>query len=59
MRGALVILLSEDLDASERAVVAAGGTIRTPAFDFPGGRRFHFLNVAGNELAVWSAVEER
>ena len=57
-RGALVILLSQNLDASERAVTEAGGTISTPAFDFPGGRRFHFLDVAGNELAVWTMVGE-
>lgn len=57
-RGALVIVLSEDLEASQEAVVAAGGTISTPAFDFPGGRRFHFLDVAGNELAVWRMAED-
>ena len=56
-RGALIILYSDDLAASERAVVEAGGTISTPAFDFPGGRRFHFLDPAGNELAVWLKTE--
>jgi len=34
--------------------VAAGGRITVPAFEFPGGRRFHFSDGAGNELAVWS-----
>ncbi|VAW15709.1 Glyoxalase family protein [hydrothermal vent metagenome] len=24
-------------------------------FSFPGGRRFHFREPGGNELAVWSA----
>jgi len=52
--GPLVILYSEDLDRSAAAVTAAGGTIVTPAYDFPGGRRFHFADPAGNELAVWS-----
>jgi predicted enzyme related to lactoylglutathione lyase len=33
--------------------VAAGGAITTPAFDFPGGRRFHFREPGGVELAVW------
>ena len=56
-RGALVILSSDDLGPSERAVVAAGGTISTPAFDFPGGRRFHFPDVGGNELAAWAPAE--
>ena len=33
------------------AVTAAGGTIVRPIFAFPGGRRFQFLDPAGNELA--------
>jgi len=53
--GVLVVLYSTDLPASEAAVVAAGGTITTPPFDFPGGRRFHFHDPSGNELAVWAA----
>jgi len=53
-----VILYSDDLEASAAAVTAAGGTIREPIYDFPGGRRFHFADPAGNELAVWSAREE-
>ena len=52
--GPLVILYSDDLDASVRAVDAAGGTVSTPPFVFPGGRRFHFLDPSGNELAVWA-----
>ena len=38
----------------EARVKAAGGVISTPIFSFPGGRRFHFRDPAGNELAVWS-----
>ena len=52
--GPLVILYSEDLDATLDAVTAAGGTIVKPIEPFPGGRRFHFCDPAGNELAVWS-----
>lgn len=55
--GPLVILYSDDLGASLAAVQAAGGTISTPPFDFPGGRRFHFTDPSGNELAVWSEAE--
>ena len=51
--GPLVIFYSDDLDASLAAVEAAGGTISTPPFGFPGGRRFHFRDPSGNELAVW------
>lgn len=50
----LVILKTDDLAAAEQRVVAAGGVITKPAFDFPGGRRFHFREPGGNELGVWS-----
>ena len=42
------------LEASRAAVLAAGGKISVEIFSFPGGRRFHFIDPAGNELAVWS-----
>jgi predicted enzyme related to lactoylglutathione lyase len=51
----LPVIDVDDLDAAERAVVAAGGTIVRAAFDFPGGRRFHFSDPAGNELAAVKA----
>jgi len=50
----LVVLYSNDLALTEQAIVAAGGEITVPVFDFPGGRRFHFSDGAGNILAVWS-----
>jgi uncharacterized protein len=49
----LVILYATDLEAMEAKVVASGGTIVRPIFSFPGGRRFHFTDPSGNELAVW------
>jgi predicted enzyme related to lactoylglutathione lyase len=52
--GPLVILYSVDLEASLQAVRDAGGEIVTEPFEFPGGRRFHFTDPSGNELAVWS-----
>lgn len=54
--GPLVILYSEDLEASLEAVLAAGGSLAKEPFAFPGGRRFHFLDPSGNELAVWTAA---
>jgi uncharacterized protein len=51
---ALVVIYSSDLEVTEQAVRAAGGTITRPIFSFPGGRRFHFTDPSGNELAVWS-----
>ena len=50
----LVILESDDLEGALARVEAAGGTITAPIFAFPGGRRFHFRDPAGNELGVWA-----
>jgi uncharacterized protein len=50
----LIVLYASDLAATEQAIVAAGGSITVPTFEFPGGRRFHFSDGAGNVLAVWS-----
>ncbi len=55
--GPLVLLYSEDLEGSVEAVTAAGGTIVDPITAFPGGRRFHFADPAGNELGIWSSAE--
>ena len=52
--GALIVLYSKDLGEMERRIVEAGGKIVREAFAFPGGRRFHFTDPSGNELAVWS-----
>jgi uncharacterized protein len=52
--GTLVILYSSGLEAMQQKVRDAGGTIAKDTFSFPGGRRFHFTDPAGNELAVWS-----
>jgi len=50
----LVVLYSADLKATEAAIIAAGGSIVVPTFEFPGGKRFHFSDGVGNVLAVWS-----
>lgn len=52
--GPLVILFADDLEGTQRKVESAGGTIVKPIFSFPGGRRFHFTDPDGYELAVWS-----
>jgi len=52
--GALVVIYAHDLAATEAKVRDAGGKIVKPPFSFPGGRRFHFTDPSGNELAVWS-----
>lgn len=53
----LAVVRTTDIDDAERRVIAAGGKITRPQFDFPGGRRFHFREPGGNELAVWIARE--
>src|SRR5437764_9828119 len=53
-KGTLVVLYSSDLSASQAKVKSAGGVIAKDIFSFPGGRRFHFTDPSGNELAVWS-----
>ena len=52
----LVIILSNDLDATEQVVVSAGGQV-LERHEFPGGRRFHFQDPTGNCLAVWETTE--
>ena len=52
----LVILYSNTLEATKDSVEKAGGIIVKDIFSFPGGRRFHFTDPEGNELAVWSDV---
>lgn len=52
--GPLVLLYSDDLDASVVAVRSAGSTVTQGPYEFPGGRRFHFTDPSGTELGVWS-----
>lgn len=50
----LVILFASQLEQARERVLTAGGKIVKEIFSFPGGRRFHFSDPHGNELAVWS-----
>lgn len=50
----LPVLFAKDIEAMLAKVQAAGGVVIKPIFEFPGGKRFHFRDPAGNELAVWS-----
>jgi predicted enzyme related to lactoylglutathione lyase len=52
--GPLVILYGSDLADTQTRIESAGGKIVRPIFDFPGGRRFHFTDLDGYELAVWT-----
>ncbi len=52
--GALIVLYAVDLEGARGTVLRHGGSIVKEIFSFPGGRRFHFADPNGNELAVWS-----
>lgn len=55
VRAPLPVIRVDDLEATLAAVEAAGGTVVVPIFAFPGGRRFHFRDVDGHELAAMQA----
>ena len=50
----LPVIRVDDLEAAFDAVSKSGGIIAKAIFSFPGGRRFHFIDPSGSELAVWS-----
>ena len=50
----LVVLFATDLEAMLARITGASGVVTRPIFSFPGGRRFHFTDPSGNELAVFS-----
>ena len=53
----LPVIRVDDLEAALDAVQAAGGTLAKPIFAFPGGRRFHFIDPSGTEMAVWQSAD--
>ena len=52
--GPLVVLFTADLEGARERVIQAGGKISKEIIAFPGGRRFHYIDPAGNQLGVWS-----
>ena len=54
VNGALVVLYHSDLAMIKDKVIKSGGKIVKDIFSFPGGKRFHFSDPSGNELAIWS-----
>jgi len=55
--GVLLVFYSENLERDVERVKELGATIRQEIFDFPGGRRFHFVDPVGTEFAMWSTTE--
>ena len=52
----MIVVFAVNLEDAEARVKQAGGKIVKPSFEFPGGRRFHFIEPSGLELSVWSDV---
>ncbi len=48
----LAVIETDQIETMQERIQSAGGTVTLPIFAFPGGRRFHFLDPSGNELAV-------
>lgn len=55
--GPLVILYADELEATQERLKGLGAVISRETFSFPGGRRFHFVDPDGYELAVWTSQE--
>lgn len=58
IKAPLAVIQVDDLEAALASVEAAGGIIVRPIFAFPGGRRFHFREPSGSELAVYITEAE-
>ncbi|WP_300746583.1 VOC family protein [Pseudomonas sp.] len=54
--GPLVIVYADDLDSVQQRLQQLGAVITRQTFSFPGGSRFHFTDLDGYELAVWSVA---
>ncbi len=48
----LAVIEVDDLEGTLAKVTSFGATVTRPIFAFPGGRRFHFRDPSGNELAA-------
>lgn len=59
LNGALIVLYHQDLERIRDIVIESKGRISKDIFSFPGGRRFHFVDPAGNELAIWSELKQK
>ena len=56
--GILLVFHSDDLERDVGRVKELGATISQDIFDFPGGRRFHFVDPVGTEFAFWSESKQ-
>jgi predicted enzyme related to lactoylglutathione lyase len=56
--GVLLVFYTQDIDRDYARVKELGATISQEVFDFPGGKRFHFMDPVGTEFAMWTSTEE-
>jgi len=56
--GVLLVFYSHDLERDVERVKELGATISQDIYEFPGGRRFHFVDPAGTEFAIWSDAKQ-
>lgn len=52
--GTLIVFYHTDLEHMHGRARDLGAQITRDIFEFPGGRRFHFLAPGGGEFAIWS-----
>ncbi len=52
--GILIVLYHENLNEVKEKISRYEGKISKEIFEFPGGKRFHFIDTNGVEMAVWS-----
>ncbi len=57
--GVLLVFYSDDLERDYERVKELGASISQEIFEFPGGRRFHFVEPAGTEFAIWASIDEQ
>ena len=55
----LLVFFSEDLERDRDRVIELGASISQDIFEFPGGRRFHFVDPLGNEYAIWGELKNK
>lgn len=51
------VIRAADIEKAEKAVIAAGGVITRPIYDYPGGKRFFFREPGGSEMAMYRPAD--
>jgi uncharacterized protein len=52
--GPLVVIYADDLETMKAKALELGAKLTKDIFEFPGGKRFQFLDPNGHELSIWS-----